>query len=226
MSFSFAFIGIVTTIYIYFYNNLNYKYVPMLLLFYSGMELLQGTQYYIVNQCNNPANKLLTELAYLFVLVQPLMWNYFYYVNSNKCDKNIFLTAIALSMCWMATSIYTRLTYTKNNGIDSHTKNNDVNSYLFSDSVCTKKNKTHLYWNWTSANIQDFNPTMLMYVMVWFIPALLSARHKSTSMIIILSFIIAYISSSKYSNEPFTLTSLWCYFSVPIVLIIIYKNIR
>ena len=53
----------------------------MLLLFYSGMELLQGTQYYIVNQCKNPANTILTEIAYLFVLVQPLMWNYFYYVN-------------------------------------------------------------------------------------------------------------------------------------------------
>jgi hypothetical protein len=214
MSFSFAFIGIVTTIYIYFYNNLNYNYVPMLLLFYSGMELLQGIQYYIVNECKNPINKLLTEVAYIFVLLQPLMWNYFYYINSDKYEQKIFMTGIALSISWIVTSIYTRLIYTKNNG---------VNSYIFSDSVCTKKNKSHLYWNWTSANIQDFNPTMLMYVMVWFIPALLSKRHRTTSLIITISFIIAYISSI-YNNEPFTLPSLWCYFSVPIVLLIVYKN--
>jgi len=224
MSFSFAFVGIVITIYIYFNNNLKYKYVPMLLLFYSGMELLQGIQYYIVNECKNPVNIVLTEIAYIFVLLQPLMWNYFYYINSDKCEKNIFITGIVLSISWMITSIYTRLTYTKNNGIDSYTKNNEINSYIYSDSVCTKKNQTHLYWNWTSANIQDFNPTMLMYIMVWFIPALLSNRHRNTSLIIIISFIIAYIASI-YNNEPFTLTSLWCYFSVPIVLLIIYKNI-
>lgn len=215
MSFTFAFVGIVTAIYIYFYNNLNYKYVPILLLFYSGMELLQGTQYYIVNQCNNPTNVLLTEIAYLFVILQPLMWNYFFYANSAKCEQNIFLTGIALSMCWIATSIYTRLIYTKDNG---------ANTYIYKDSVCTKKNKTHLYWNWTSANIQDLNPTMLMYIMIWFIPALVSSRHRSTSMILTLTFIIAF-STSIYNKELFTLPSLWCYFSVPIVLIIIYKNI-
>jgi hypothetical protein len=216
ISFSFAFVGIVTTIYIYFYNKLKYKYVPMLLLFYSGMELLQGIQYYIVNQCNNPANKLLTEIAYAFVLLQPLMWNYFYYMNSNKCEQNIFITGIVLSLSWIVTSLYSRLTYTKDNGLKT---------YVFSDSVCTKKNTSHLYWNWTSADIQDFNPTFLMYIMIWFIPALLSSRHRNTSLIIIISFIIAYISSTYYSKEPFTLTSLWCYFSVPIVLLIIYKNI-
>jgi hypothetical protein len=114
------------------------------------------------------------------------------------------------------------LTYTKNNGIDSYTKNNRINSYILGDSVCTKKNKTHLYWNWTSANIQDLNPTMLMYILVWFIPALLSNRHRNTSFIIIITFIIAYIAA-LYKNELFTLPSLWCYFSVPIVLLIIYK---
>lgn len=112
--------------------------------------------------------------------------------------------------------IYTRLLYT--------TKNSVKNSYLIGESVCTKKNKNHLYWNWTAADIYDFNPTMLMYVLVWFIPALLSRKHRSTSMIITLSFIVAYISSI-YNNEPFTLTSLWCDFSVPIVLFIVYKNI-
>ena len=224
MSFSFAFVGIVTTIYIMLNNNLNYKYVPMLLIFYSGMELLQGTQYYIVNQCKNPANIILTEIAYLFVILQPLMWNYFYYINSDKSEQKLFLAGIALSISWMATSIYTRVTYTKENGVESHIKNK-VNSYIYSDSVCTKKNQTHLYWNWTSANIQDFNPTMLMYIMVWFIPAILSSRHRNTSIILIISFIIAYASSVN-SNEPFTLTSLWCYFSVPIVLFIIYKNIN
>jgi hypothetical protein len=216
MSFSFAFIGIVTTLYIYFYNNLKYKYVPMILLFYSGMEILQGTQYYIVNECNNPINKLLTEVAYLFVLLQPLMWNFFYYANSEKCEKNIFITAMTLSLSWIIVNLYTRLIYTKKNVVK--------NSYIINDSVCTKKNKGHLYWNWTASDIQDFNPTMLMYVLVWFIPALLTKKHRGTSMIITLTFLFAFFVSN-YNNDLFVLSSLWCYFSVPIVLLIIYKNL-
>jgi hypothetical protein len=187
----------------------------MLLLFYSGMEILQGIQYYIVNECNNPINKLLTEVAYLFVLLQPLMWNFFYYTNSEKCEQKIFMTGMALSLSWIVVHIYTRLIYTKKNVVK--------NSYTINDSVCTKKNKGHLYWNWTAADIYDFNPTMLMYVLVWFIPALLSKKHRNTSIIIILSFIMAYFASI-YNNEIFVLSSLWCYFSVPIVLLIIYKN--
>jgi hypothetical protein len=215
MSFSFAVVGIATTIYIYFYNNLKYTYVPMILLFYSGMEILQGIQYYIVNECNNPMNKLSTEVAYLFVLLQPLMWNFFYYSNSEKCDKNIFVTGMALSLSWIIVNIYTRLLFTKTDFVK--------NSYLIGESVCTKKNKGHLYWNWTAADIYDFNPTMLMYVLVWFIPALLSRKHRSTSIIIILSFIMAYFASIS-NNEIFVISSVWCYFSVPIVLLIVYKN--
>jgi hypothetical protein len=219
MSFTFAFFGIAASIYIYFYNNFNYTYLPMLLLFYSTMEILQGIQYYFVNQCNNIINKLLTEFAYVLVITQPLMWNFFYYKNSAGCEKNIFTTGMALSISWMIVHIITRLLYTKQNGM----KYKD--SVYGSDTVCTKKQKSHLYWQWTSANLHDFNPTMLMYLFVWFVPALISKKHRSTSIILILSFLIATLIS-YLNKESFVITSLWCYISVPIVLVIIYNIIR
>ena len=216
MSFLFAFAGITAAIYINFYNNLNYNYLPMLLLFYSSMEILQGIQYYYVNQCDNNYNKLLTEFAYILVILQPFMWNFFYYKNSNGCDKQIFITGMALSLCWMITNILSRLLYTKENGMKFK------DSVYGTDSVCTKKNKSHLYWQWTSANFYDLNPTMLMYLLVWFVPALISKKHRYTSIILIVSFFIS-LFFSYYNNEIFVITSLWCYISVPIVLAIIYN---
>lgn len=219
MSFSFAVVGIVTASYIYFYDNLNYNYLPMLLIFYSIMEILQGVQYYFVNQCSNIINYMLTEFAYILVILQPLMWNFFYYKNSSGCEKQLFITGMTLAICWMIVHIFTRLIYTKTNGMKFE------DSVYGGDSICTKKQKSHLYWQWTSANIFDLNPTMLMYLLVWFIPALISNKHRTTSIILILSFLLSLIVS-YLNNEIFVITSLWCYISVPIVLAIIYNIIN
>jgi len=182
------------------------------------MEILQGIQYYYVNQCNNPTNKILTEFAYILVLLQPLMWNFFYYKNTTGCDKKIFITAIILSLCWMITSLLTRIFYTKENRIKWE------ESVYATDSVCTKKDKGHLYWQWTSANFFDLNPTMLMYILVWMVPALIS-KHRNISIILLTSLFISLLVS-YYKNEVTTITSLWCYVSVPIVLIVIFYTIH
>jgi hypothetical protein len=55
MSFSFAVAGILTSYYIYFYNNFNYSYLPMLLLFYSTMEILQGNVAYVRSENESEA---------------------------------------------------------------------------------------------------------------------------------------------------------------------------
>jgi Family of unknown function (DUF5765) len=215
MSFLFFLVGITTAIYIYKYDNIQYKYLPLLLLFYSTMELLQGVQYYYVNECSSSINKILTEFAYILVLAQPFMWNFVYYANSDGCDKQIFITGMVLSLCWVIANITSRILYTKENGLTFK------DSVYGSDTVCTKKQKSHLYWQWTAANLYDLNPTMLMYLLLWFVPALLTNKHRWISIILIISFFIS-LAVSYYNNEVFVITSLWCYISVPIVLCVVF----
>ena len=218
MSFYFAGAGFLTTIYIYLYENRIVKSgIQYILLFYTIMELLQGFQYFYVNQCSNIMNKILTEFAYILVLVQPTIWNLFYYANSNSCEQNIFLTGIWLSIAWIAVQILSRVLYDKEN--DPQTKKVSV---FASDKVCTKKKLTHLYWEWTSANFGDFNPNFLTYLLIWFVPALISSKFRMTSLFLIASSIISAIASIV-AKEPFTFTSLWCYVSVPITLYIIFN---
>ncbi len=217
MSFYFATAGILTTIYIYFYENALAKTgIQYILLFYTFMEFLQGFQYFFVNQCSNFINVILTEFAYILVILQPTMWNLFYYINSNSYDKNLFIVAIWMSIIWIVVNVLTRIFYDKNDNPQTNKM-----SIFASDKVCTKQKSTHLYWEWTSANFGNFTPNVLTYFLIWFVPALISTKFRITSLIIFSSFIIAAIAGNL-SNEPFTIPSLWCYISVPIVMIIIY----
>ena len=216
MSFYFATAGILTLSYIYLFEQRFIKTgIQYIFIFYTLMELLQGFQYYFVNQCSNLINVWLTEFAYVLVLAQPTMWNLFYYMNSNSCDKNIFLPAIWISVIWIIVQILSRVLYDKN--ADPQPKKNSV---FASDKVCTKKKSTHLYWEWTSSNFGDLNPNFLTYLLIWFIPALISTKFRNSSLILILSSVIASIGSIV-ANEPFTFTSLWCYVSIPITIAIL-----
>jgi hypothetical protein len=218
MSFYFAGAGFLTTIYIYLYESRIVKSgIHYILLFYTIMELLQGFQYFYVNQCSNIMNKILTEFAYILVLLQPTIWNLFYYANSNSCEQNIFLTAIWLSIAWIAVQILSRVSYDK--GGNPQTKKNSV---FAGHQVCTKKKLTHLYWEWTSANFGELNANFLTYLLIWFVPALISTKFRMTSVILIVSSIISAIASIV-AKEPFTFTSLWCYVSVPITLYVIFN---
>lgn len=217
MSFAFASIGVVTLAYLYLYKKpLTQSGIQYVLLFYTVMETLQGIQYFFVNQCSNAVNIFLTEVAYILVLTQPLMWNLFYYFNSSDGDKKIFLVAIVSILVWMTSDVLSRIMYNKT-GLNK-TKNT---GFYASDKVCTKKEKTHLYWQWTSANFRELNATGLSYFMIWFIPALFSKQFRSTSILMMaLSAFAALIA--VFNNEFFTYASLWCYISVPIMLLIIF----
>lgn len=213
LSFYFAAAGILSVSYIYLFEPRFVKTgIQYILIFYTLMELLQGFQYYFINQCSNWINIWLTEFAYVLILAQPIMWNLFFYINSNSCDKNIFLPAIWISAVWIILQILSRVLYDKND--NPQTKKNSV---FASDKVCTKKKLTHLYWEWTSANFGDLNANFLTYLLIWFIPALISTKFRSLALILVVSSIIAYIASIV-AKETFIFTSLWCYVSIPIVI--------
>ena len=220
ISFTFATVGILTTAYIYAYkSNLTKTGIQYILIFYALMEFLQGFQYFFVNQCSNAVNVFLTEVAYILVIVQPLMWNSFFYFNSPEKDKVIFKVAIGLFAVWMALDVAARFMYGKTN----RNKTKETQS-LASDKVCTKKQKTHLYWEWTSADFGEYNANAMTYFMLWFMPALFSEKFRSTSIVIFVSALVAGLVAHA-SGEFFTFPSLWCYISVPIFMGIFFKYI-
>jgi hypothetical protein len=219
----FFFIGISTTIYVYNYSPfLRKTQIHLLLFFYSLMELLQTIQYYYVNQCENIINKILTEIAYILVIFQPLIWNIFFYINSNKCEKYIFSTAIIMCLVWMIVNIFARVSYKRINKPQTQ-----EHSVYASDKVCTRKMNSHLYWTWTSAHLYELNANFLMNIMLWFIPALTSSSQYYYALIIMFGAVMGALFG--YTNNIdeiyYTFTASWCFISIPIVLFVMLKII-
>lgn len=221
-SFFFFIIGIITVLYILKDPILRKTNIQFVLLFYCCMELLQSIQYFYVNQCENIINKVLTEFAYVLVILQPLIWNIFFYTNSNKYEKYIFMTAIYLCLCWIAVNVASRLLYKK-----IFVPQKAENSAFASDKVCTKKLHSHLYWKWTSAHFYEFNANFLMYVLLWFVPALISKSSFHYAILILFGAMVGAMYGYTYDPEELylTFTAAWCYISVPIVLCVLAQII-
>ena len=168
-------------------------FLPFVILFYVLMEILQTIQYYIVNECENPWNIGLTEVAYGLVITQPLLWNTFFYLNAKPAESLLFLSGIVLSIVWMCFNVAGRVAYTPANAQ-------------------------------TLANFGELNATFLTYLMLWFIPALLSVSYRSVSLLLIASALLSALYTA-YVGEPEIFTAAWCYVSVPIVYIIFMKEI-
>ena len=96
----------------YYENNL--LYIP--LIFYALMEVLQTVQYNYVNQYDNIMNKLLTEISYILVVVQPFMWNMIFLYRQRKIKltdfhKGILYCGIILSLIWIIAHILRRFSF-------------------------------------------------------------------------------------------------------------------
>jgi uncharacterized membrane protein len=219
ISFIFGAIGLSTYVYIeLFQPYLKSTGIQYVLLFYTIMEFLQSIQYSYVNQCANRMNNMLSEIAYVLVIVQPLMWNLFYYINSVECDKKIFTVGMVLSVIWIVINTLARILYKPENGM---TKDH---SLFASDISCTKSGRTHLFWEWPSANFKDISANYLTYLLIWFVPAFVSNRFRIASIVL---FLFACIGAlvSIYVDDRRIIPAVWCYISVPMVIVLIFYMI-
>lgn len=230
MSFSLAAIGFVGTIITILVPEFYKSYIFIPFAFYTCMEFLQGIQYFSVNECGSLHNVIGTEIAYILVIVQPLMWNLLFYFRTSPrdCSKNLFLVGIAMSIVWIIFSVASRIVITPQNTIlhnpHSYMPNKEetgLSKEAINASGCTMQAspKNHLYWKWKSAYLFGLDANWLMYLMIWFIPALLSESEIITIGGILFGAVIAAIVTINYGAKIVEFASLWCLFSVPLLFL-------
>ena len=218
ISFVFALVGLSAALWIYLDPKQD-SLILLPLLFYTIMELLQTVQYFFVNQCSSSTNRFLTEIAYVLVIVQPLLWNLFFVLRSPPAssDRKIFLVGMVFAAVWLLFNLTGRLLYLRRprrhinrRSIFSPPKNARYNA-------CTRRFKNdHLFWEWSSTELYDFNANYLMYLMIWFLPALCSSSQVRYAGILMGSALVglgfSFLSGVK------TFPSIWCFISIPIIL--------
>ena len=211
-------IGIISTFYAWKIKVLRKHNTYILFAFYTIMELLQTIQYSLVNKCGDRANYLLTEFAYILVIVQPFLWNLIFYSHVSKMHKKIFMVAIIICIIWMMFNIASRSPYF----ISKYGYSTDAMS---DPIICTKREERgHLYWQWSQANFHGFNANWLMYLAIWFVPCLVVQETRLTGIILVIGASIGALLTIKYAN-PLEFASTWCYISIPMMCCTFLKHI-
>lgn len=218
ISFLFTLIGIGVACIVHINQYAFPKKMVSLILFYTLMEAVQTIQYFVVNQCDNFINITLTNLAYLLVIAQPLLWNYYFYKNSQDhiLHAMTFQMAMFMYIPWLIINLSSKFSLIY--GFNKQTK--DIS--IYAGNVCTKRNNSHLYWEWESDNYKDLNANMLMYLTVWFVPALIIRKTRATIFIVIMSALTGWYMTYR-AGELEIFTSAWCYISIPTVATIVLK---
>jgi hypothetical protein len=219
---SLALFGVVLLVLNHKYPSKDNNYLKIIIIFYTLMETLQTIQYSLVNNCDS-VNRFFTEISYIFVIVQPLMWNWIFLhkKRTNKLKnvhKGILQLAIVLCAIWIFANILRRFKFYSNY---NPSKNNDnlQNETLTGSTTCTyQKNDEHLYWNYEMFSIPGADANWFMYLVLWCIPGLLINEFISIFGIFIGLFIsYIYIKVKKQSHH--IMPSLWCLISIPTLLI-------
>ena len=212
-----ALIGACMTFIAYNHPVYRAKYFYVITGFYTIMELLQTIQYSFVNQCNNPINVLLTEFAYLLVVVQPLLWNVIFLLRTkNPRDRKVFELAITMCLVWIFWNTFARVAYNPNDKADKNLQH----CSLYNNKTCTyrKNENSHLYWTWQTAHFRDFNANIFMYMCLWFIPALMVEETRCSGILLVVSAVISFLITVYTTGNLMEYPAIWCYISIPGIL--------
>ncbi|AQQ73918.1 conserved putative membrane protein [Kurlavirus BKC-1] len=127
----------------------------VLFAFYSLMECTQALQHFVVDACGSPSNMFLSYCAFILVVTQPLLWNYYRWSKAaTKKERAVFAAMMWLSFAWMVlfslrllprrSSLLKGILY---NTLPKH-------EIMVAAETCTRLGPTHLYWTFP---LLDFN---------------------------------------------------------------------
>ena len=233
VSLAFAIFGGISTGVAYSKPVLRKNYVFVYTAFYAFMELTQTVQYMFVNQCGLWQNVWLTELAYILVIIQPLMFHTVFYLRCRSVEgRSIFKVAITMFCIWMCCSILGRVLYDESNDANAaNAADADADvakwSYLYSNKTCTLRDTptSHLYWQWSSRNLYDMNANYFSYLLIWFVPPWFVPKERLTIFSVILSFMIGLFLTLEYGKLEEN-PSTWCFVSAPFCIFMYVNEIK
>lgn len=202
---------------LYSFKKQRYSNLPIL-AFYSVMESTQLLQSFYLDDCKNAVNYSSSVFAMFLVAVQPFLWNMHRYVM-NKKNVNVFVFASLASFVWIA-AYYIRLFKLTND--ESNSPKSNTNDANVGTEFCTKSGPTHLYWQFPLHRQNGFEANFFTYLLLWFLPSLFEDKNGIKKLVIWVSQIVIVKFTTGLVHEY---SSVWCLFSVPIVIILIMLNL-
>merc|ERR1712167_431412 len=210
MSFAFATLGLIIAIYIKF-KTTNTKYAIGVFWFFL-MELLQGFQYFWIDDCDHPMNQFLTLLGFIHICYQP----YFTHVINSSLSRNpkfLMQYDIILRLCLLGgTLLFLRYVVAEYSqmiissdltdwmGVAPAVGSCRTIEWLRGEKLCTFSGRYHLAWSVPMYDPTYWSPSAAIHSFLMFGP-----------------FFASWITPNLMEQA-----SIWCFFSIAQIAIMLF----
>lgn len=182
-------------------------------LFYTLMETLQTIQYFLLGDYY--LNIFSTYIAFLLVLVQPFLWNWFRYkINKNK---QVFTFAMVASFVWAIFFSSRLIPVDVNDTLEYY----DFENIGVGPWCTTNKDSNHLYWLFPLKDNSGMEANYFTYVLLFFLPAL---WEDSYGVIKVVYWLTQLAVTNMVITNKHAYPSTWCIMSVPIITIMMIAS--
>ena len=201
-----------------------YLYVPrmwffaQLFLFLSLMELFQALSYPLLDQCDNPWNKLLTLLSFLHICTQPTVLNLFaaneYKYNPVYYQRYLYACRLsALFGAWFFLRGAVEIVgFTKSVVPDecfAYTKD-----MLQGRDLCTYRGNVHLGWSVPLADSYYFWPSTHMHGFFMYCTMMVQPEEPSMFFKGLSMMLLGPVLGLLITPDPSEAGAIWCFQSI------------
>lgn len=186
----------------------------VLFAFYSLMECTQALQHFVVDACGSPSNMFLSYCAFILVVTQPLLWNYYRWSKAaTKKERAVFAAMMWLSFAWMV--LFSLRLLPRRSSLLKGVLYNTLPKHeiMVAAETCTRLGPTHLYWTFP---LLSFNGTEMNwggYLLLWFIPSLFEKRGLTKFVFWLCQILFVNYVAQNIHEVP----TIWCLLSLPIL---------
>ena len=182
------------------------RYASIGLGYFSLMEILQYFQYQVIDECHNPTNRFLTDVAYIHICFQPLFFNLWLFAFT-KNPPFLFLYMSFLA----GLLLISRLFFVKD---DNSNLCDTKHEPLCGKLTCSFSGEKHIAWNIRLRNTDYITPSIFLHFFMWTIPILTLFQIKPVIALILTGPYLAYVTNNIH-EQP----AIWCYTAIAQVIL-------
>eukprot|EP00873_Tetraselmis_striata_P033855 jgi/Tetstr1/454119/TSEL_041038.t1 len=180
----------------------------IVVFFYTGMEVLQYFQHDHVNDCSGRGNRFLTRIAYLYIVVQPLLWHVYLWLIYPDL-RPVFSRAMIASGLLLVLMLARFNPFAAEDEVPRVPPESPDEA--FRGPLCTKKDADgHLYWLFPMRRYWGLEPNILVFLLVWWVPMMWTGWARPLSQAA--PFTVGFLMSGENKHQT---ASIWCLYSIP-----------
>lgn len=184
----------------------KYRRVAHTIFYFSTMEFLQGLQYFVIDDCDNPINKILSFIGFVHISFQPYWINHALNTFHNRPSQ---VQSFIRTMCfYMGLWFLMRM-------IPFGDECHPDNDYFCGDQWCSYSGKEHVAWKFKLYRTSYTLPAFSVHHFIWFFPCIVY-REYFTWVWMLAFLAISFFVTPNRDEQP----AIWCFIFIPSTLLI------